>query len=206
MATRKGVFITFEGGEAVGKSTQIALLKNALIGLGYKVHITREPGGTKLGERLRRLIKTHPMCDRAELLLFEASRAELVETCLRPKLQRGEIILCDRYEESSVVYQGVSRGIPLNEVLLANRLATNGLRSDFIALLDGKAAHQRLQRRRAKDRIEREKKAFHRKVSLGYQRLAKKDRRFHFYPADLDRQLIHKMILKDVLRLIRSPK
>jgi dTMP kinase len=199
-------FITFEGGEAVGKSTQIALLSKALKKMGYRVYPTREPGGTKLGEKLRAIIKRMPMSKRAELLLFEASRAELIAAEIEPRLTRGEIILCDRFEESSVVYQGLSRGLPIRDVITANRLATNGRRSDFVVLLLGSQARARLKKRISKDRIERESSAFHRKVEEGYRRLAKRDRRFHLYNADRDRQDIHEMILKDVLKLLQKKK
>ncbi|MDB5037634.1 MAG: thymidylate kinase [Bacteriovoracaceae bacterium] len=199
----KGVLITFEGGEAVGKSTQIALLSKALQKLGYKIHLAREPGGTKLGEELRDMIKTKEMSHRTELLLFEASRAELCHSVIRPRLKAGEIILCDRFAESSLVYQGASRGIPEKEVTFANELATNGVKSDFIVLLNGSDAKTRLQNRKTKDRIELEKDSFHRRVAAGYLKLAKRDKRFHLYSANLDRQVIHKMILKDVLKLIK---
>ena len=198
----KGVFISFEGGEAVGKSTQIALLASALKKEGYPIHISREPGGTKLGEKLRTIIKSDPMCSRAELLLFQASRAELVESVLVPKLKKGVIVISDRYAESSLVYQGMTRKLPLREVAAANQIATGGLRSDFIVLLHGKTAQARMNRRGSKDRIEREKNDFHRQVAQNYLKLARSDKRFHIYPADLDRQQIHKMILKDILKLI----
>lgn len=201
-ASPSGVFISFEGGEAVGKSTQIALLSKALKRRGFKIHITREPGGTRLGEKIRKTIKTQPMTSRAELLLFEACRAELVETVLRPRLALGEIILCDRFKESSLVYQGASRGIPLNQVKTANDLATQGLQSDFIVLLDGRKSIKRMNRRGSKDRIEQEKLDFHKRVAQGYRRLATSDKRFRTYNADLDRQTIHQKILKDVLHFI----
>src|SRR5207302_1078063 len=132
---------------------------------GYKVSVTREPGGTALGEKLRMIVKTETICDRAELLCFEASRAELVDKVLLPKLKAGHIILCDRFLESSLVYQGMTRGLPLKEVAMANLIATGGLKSDFIVLLEGSHAKDRLKNRISKDRIERESELFHRKVS-----------------------------------------
>lgn len=201
---KRGLFISFEGGEAVGKSTQIELLRDALLSQGFKVYVTREPGGTPLGEHLRDLIKKHPMCPRAELLLFEASRAELVESILKPRLHQGEIILCDRYQESSIVYQGVARKLSESFVRRANAIATGGLHSDMIVLLSGKKAKHRLRRRGNLDRIEREKESFHKRIHLGYRRLASKDKRFHVYCADSDRKSIHQLILRDVQNFIRK--
>lgn len=199
----KGALITFEGADGVGKSTQIKLLAPALRKKGLKVWGTREPGGTALGEKLRKIIKNEPMHARSELLLFETSRAELVEKELKPRLQKGTIILSDRYMESTLVFQGLVRGLPINEVKSANQLATGGLCSDFIVLLHGDLAWKTLNRRTLKDRFEREKNQFHRKVQLAYLRLAKKDKRFHVYSSDLPKQKIHELILKDVVRLLR---
>ncbi len=195
---KRGLFITFEGGEATGKSTQIALLEKALKKLKFKVFVTREPGGTALGEKIRTLLKTDSMCPLAELLLFEASRAHLVETELKPRLKRGEIILCDRFAESSIVYQGVARNLKESFVKKANAFATQGLNSEFIILLHGQKARTRMIKRGGLDRFERERQSFHSKISKAYLQLAKKDRRFRLYSADLDRQEIHKVILKDI--------
>jgi dTMP kinase len=201
---KNGVFITFEGGDGVGKSTQIKLLAAALKRRGHQVFVTREPGGTSLGEQLRKLLKTKSMTPLAELMLLEASRAELVETVLRPRLKRGEIILCDRYAESSLVYQGFVRGLPLTEVKTANKIATQGLQANAIILLDSheKIFAQRLKSKSKKDRFDQAGAKFHEKIRKYFRQLAKSDKRFLVYEAHLDRQHLHRWILKDIEKIL----
>jgi len=200
-----GFFITFEGGDGVGKSTQISLLAKALGRQGFKVLVTREPGGTRVGEKLRKILKTTSMLPRAELLIFEASRAELVETLIRPHLVKGWIVLSDRYQESSLVYQGMVRGLPLAVVHKANQIATDGLQPHLIVLLDSRdpqVASKRRSQRLRKDRFEREKASFHRKIEAGFRRLARENHRIRIYDSTEPRQNLHKMILRDVEKLI----
>jgi len=203
---RRGLLITFEGGDGTGKSTQIALLALALRKKSRRVFITREPGGTALGEQVRKILLSgsaiHP---RSELLLFEASRAELVESVLRPKLQKGNVVLCDRFEDSSLAYQGLVRGLGLALAKSANHLATGGLKSDFIVLLDtqrSETSRRRLKKRGKMDRFESERASFHRRVRQAYLKLAKTDRRFHIYPAELSKDEIHARIWRDIQRLL----
>ena len=202
---RKGVLITFEGSDGSGKSTQIKLLQKALKKKNHNVFVTREPGGTPLGEKIRSLILFNKMSAMTELLLFQASRAELVSKEFLPRLKKKQIILCDRYEESSIVFQGVARNLSVSTVKAANKLATQGIRADLIILLDAKAktTKKRMSGRAKLDRFEKEKTGFHQKIQAAYRRLARKDRRFKVYDSNLDRQSIHKMVLKDVEKLLK---
>ena len=164
---RPGLFITFEGGEGAGKTTQIALLRSALEQDGHLVCVTREPGGDAVGESVRGLLLAHDMTPRAELLLFLASRAQNVEGVIRPHLARGGIVLCDRYIDSSVAYQGHARGLGAEMVARLNEFATNGLVPDLTLLLDVDPALG-LARQPDHNRMENEGLAFHRLARQGF--------------------------------------
>jgi dTMP kinase len=178
-------FITFEGGEAVGKSTQIERLAARLQERGDEVIVTREPGGTPLGEQIRHLLKHAPegqgMTPKTELLLFLASRAELVRKVIGPALDRGAWVLCDRFHDSTTVYQGAGRGVPLEVVERLNAFAL-GVRMPGLTLvldLEPETARQRLLERAgniaavAADRMEAEPPDFFARVRQGYADLAK---------------------------------
>ncbi len=175
-----GLFITFEGGDGSGKSTQIALLAARLRELGHEVRTFREPGGVvpgDAGERIREIV-LDPIHEglgvRAELLLYEASRAQLVETHYRPALAEGVIVLCDRYADSSVAYQGYGRAVlPVDEVRELNRIATGGLAPDLTLLLDVDAVSG-LEQATAEgaDRLEAAGHDFHERVREGYLEMA----------------------------------
>jgi dTMP kinase len=175
-----GLFISFEGGDGSGKSTQIALLAARLCRLGHDVRTFREPGGVApgdAGERIREVLldPAHTGLDvRAELLLYEASRAQLVATHYRPALAEGAIVLCDRYADSSVAYQGYGRAVlPVEEVHELNRIATGGLVPDLTLLLDVDAAAGLAQATAGgADRLERAGAEFHERVRAGYLALA----------------------------------
>ena len=139
---RRGWFIAIEGGEGSGKSTVHAALGEALRADGRGVVMTREPGGTELGEQIRVLVLAQKSLETevAELLLFEAARAQLVATVIRPALRRGDVVLCDRFAASSVAYQGFGRGLGRDLVERANNIATGGLKPDLTLLLDLPAA------------------------------------------------------------------
>jgi dTMP kinase len=163
------VFVTFEGIDGSGKTTQAALLADWLAARGAEALLLREPGGTPLGERLREVLLDGPaMTPAAEAALFAAARAELVETVIRPALDRGATVVCDRYVDSSLVYQGVGRGLGIETVLELNAIATGGLFPDrtFVLLLD--PADSAARRAGAPDRIEREGDAFVRRLDAGY--------------------------------------
>jgi dTMP kinase len=167
------MFVTFEGLDGSGKSTQAELLRARLEADGEEVVATREPGGTELGERLRDLVlHGGHVTPWAEALMYAASRAQHVEDVIRPALERGASVICDRYVDSSVAYQGAGRGLGLERVLELNLDAVGGLLPDrtFLLLLDPTEAPARL--RGEHDRLEREGDDFRARVDAGYRDLA----------------------------------
>ena len=134
----RGLFITFEGGESSGKSTQVRSLQERLRYRGIPGRAVREPGGTRLGNSLRELLKFSdiPLTPETELMLFNASRAQLVSEVIRPALERGEVVISDRFTDSTLAYQGYGRGLPLDKVEAVNSAATTGIKPDLTILLD----------------------------------------------------------------------
>jgi len=170
-----GVFVSIEGVDGSGKSTQARLLEQHLRGLGRDVVATREPGGTELGEAVRQLVLNGPeMTDWAEAALFAAARAEHAAEVIKPALGRGADVVCDRFVDSSLAYQGIARGLGLEPVLQLNLTVLEGLLPDrtFVLALDAGAAGAR--RRGNPDRIEREGDAFQARVGEAYQELARR--------------------------------
>lgn len=175
--TQRGAFVTFEGGDGAGKSTQIRFLARLLTEAGCEVVCLREPGGTKVGEALRRVVldPTHgAMSDRAELLIYEAARAQIVDEVILPALDRGAVVLCDRFFDSTVAYQGAGRGLDAAFIDEANRFACGGLVPDMTILLTAPdvAVCSRMGRRDRADRLEQAGAAFHARVAEGFQALA----------------------------------
>jgi len=169
------MFVSFEGLDGSGKSTQQRLLADRLAALGRDVVTTREPGGTELGERIRDLVlHGGHVAPWAEAALYAASRAQHVEEVIRPALERGAVVLCDRYVDSSVAYQGVARGLGLERVLELNLAAVGGLLPDltFLLLVDPSVAESRMPESR--DRLEREDSDFHARADAGYRELAER--------------------------------
>ncbi|ALF54501.1 thymidylate kinase [Nostoc piscinale CENA21] len=174
-----GKLIVFEGVEGCGKTTQMQLCCQWLESLGISVIVTREPGGTELGIHLRRLLleksEDKPVADVTELLLYAADRAQHVEQELKPNLAAGKYILCDRYIDSTVAYQGYGRGLNMSLIEKLNDIATSGLTSDLTIWLDVDV-EVGFSRKRGDaaglDRIEQETIAFHRRVQQGYSQLA----------------------------------
>jgi dTMP kinase len=170
-----GLFIVFEGVEGAGKSTHVQRLSQRLEEEGIAHVVVREPGGTLAGERIRRVVLDPdvPVCPETELLLYLASRSEFVRRLVRPALARGELVLADRYELSTLAYQALTRGIGLERVRPLNAFATGDLKPDGTILLVVDAEVGRGRQRGVADRLEREKTAFHRAVAEAYEELAR---------------------------------
>ncbi|MFM8315030.1 MAG: dTMP kinase [Deltaproteobacteria bacterium] len=174
----KGFFISFEGGEGAGKSTQIRHLVEFFKSHKIPVELTLEPGGTKIGQKIRELLldpKHTALSHRAELLLYLADRAQHVEELIVPALKAGKVVITDRYADSSNVYQGLCRKLGLKSTIQLNQYATQGLYPDIAIVLDlpVSAAFARM-RQRTLDRMEREKATFHQKVRKGFLLLSQK--------------------------------
>lgn len=173
----KGIFITIEGTDGAGKSTQIPFIKGFLEKKGYKVLLTREPGGTEIGEKIRNLLldkENKEMCDMTEALLYAASRAQHIKELIVPALEQGKAVLCDRFVDSSIAYQGKGRELGLETVKSINDFATCGLEPDLTILLDldPEKGLERVKENNAVDRLEQEKLDFHKKVYKGYKDLS----------------------------------
>ena len=171
-----GLFITLEGGEGSGKSTQAQDLKELLEAKGFTVTLTREPAGCPLGRRVRELLSDPSLRldPRSELFLFEAARAQHVAEVIRPALERGDIVICDRFSDSSVAYQGYGRGLRLDDVRLANSIATRGLVPDLTVFLNVpvETGLGRKVGEDAPDSIGQEQAPFHERVRQGYLAMA----------------------------------
>lgn len=164
-----GLFLTLEGPEGGGKTTQLARLQARLEAEGIATVRTREPGGDAVGEKVRELLLSTEMTSEAEFLLFAAARAQNVAQVVRPALEAGNVVLCDRFTDSSLAYQGVARGLPLETIRAVNDFATGGLRPDRTFLLD-LPAELGLARRHASEtnRLDHESLGFHTKVRDGF--------------------------------------
>ena len=168
--------VVFEGGEGCGKSTQAKMLANRLRRLGFRIVLTHEPGGTLLGNKLRRWLKWgRGVTTQSELFLFLASRSQLVSRVIRPALDRGQIVICDRFDASTFAYQGYGRGMDLALLENLNSFVTDGVRPDLVVLLD-LDAEKGLERKRMRlDCFEREEFSFHLRVREGYLQMAASD-------------------------------
>lgn len=171
---KKGYFITFEGGDGAGKSTQINLLKDSLTAAGYDVVLTREPGGTQISEKIRDLIldpANSEMDDMTEAFLYAAARSQLVKQLIKPALEEGKVVICDRFVDSSIAYQGFGRGLG-DAVGVINTYAVDGCMPDMTILLrlDPEKGSRRIADREH-DRIEQASDDFHKRVYEGYIKL-----------------------------------
>jgi dTMP kinase len=201
----RGHFIVLEGPDGGGKSTQAVLLCEAMAGLGRPVQLTREPGGTPLGEQLRQTLlhsENLSICARAELFLFMAARAQIVESVITPALAKGLIVVCERFVLSSVVYQGLAGSIPAGEVEAVGRSATGGLVPDLTIVVDVDTSTS-LARMGKGDRIEQRGRNYHERVRQGFLSLARRTPRTiavvdGSQPADIVHGEIMKLV-QDVL-------
>lgn len=176
----KGLFITIEGGDGSGKSTQIKLLKEFLENRGCEIVLTREPGGTLISEEIRKIILNRAfmeMSDMTEALLYAAARAQHVDQLIKPQVSAGKIVICDRYVDSSIVYQGYARGMGIDVIEAINDYATGGLKPDLTILLQVSAevGIKRKSDQQELDRLELQKLEFHQKVTAGYILLAERE-------------------------------
>ena len=208
----KGRLITFEGPEGAGKSTQAAMLIAKLEQHGLEVVYTREPGGTKMGEAIRGVLQYNAAgeapCPESEVLLFEASRAQLVRQVIRPALERGAWVVCDRFADSTTAYQGFGRGFPVELMETINRFAIGDAVPDMTILLDvnvslgmQRCAKRQVHKKGPADRIEGEALEFHEKVRQGYLELA---RRFPERFRKVDAMRHAEPIAEDVWKLVHD--
>jgi dTMP kinase len=174
----RSVFITFEGIEGCGKSTQAGLLRELLEGRGLSVLVTREPGGSPIGEQIRHILLdpgNHGMVALAELLLYEASRCQHVEAVIKPALDAGKVVICDRFFDASTAYQGYARGLDIAMVGRLNLVATGGRKPDLTIVLDLPVDMGLMRLGRNLDRIESEAVEFHERVRQGYLKIAENE-------------------------------
>ena len=192
----RGKFITFEGIDGSGKSTQVELLSKYLEALSMDHLIVREPGGTDVGEKIREILlsKGVKMTARTEFLLYSASRANLTEKIIIPALREGKIVISDRYFDSSTAYQGFGRGIEMEYVDVINRFATFGLMPDITFIIDVRIETS-IERKNLRDRIESEGLEFLERVRKAYLEMAKKSERFVLIDGERDPNVIHDEIV-----------
>ena len=201
-----GYFITFEGGEGTGKTTIIEQVKNYLLNLGYEVIVTREPGGIEISEQIRDIIldvKNVKMDYRTEALLYAASRVQHLAEKVIPALEQGKVVLCDRYLDSSLVYQGIARGLGIDKVLNINMFALDHM-PDLTLFISARpeVCFERLKKsNRTMDRLDLEKKEFHEMVYDGYKQISK------MYPeriTTIDGEQAVEKVISDALDAIKK--
>jgi dTMP kinase len=199
----KGLFITFEGGDGCGKTTQIKLLEQYLRDKGYKTLLTREPGSVGLGEKVREILLNYdgevsPVC---ESFLFLADRAQNVDCIIKPALEEGTIVICDRHTDSSVAYQGYGRGLDIDRINMLNNIATSGLKPDLTIVLDVDVETSQARVGSEKDRMESAGIEFFERVRQGFLEIAKQEPdRVKVVDSKQSIEEIHKQILELVGR------
>lgn len=205
MLSSRGLLITLEGGDGAGKTTQANLLYGYLAEQGLSCLLTREPGGTPIGERIRELLldlRYTEMVAECESLLYAAARAQHVRQVILPALDEGRVVLCDRFVDSSLAYQGYGAGVNLGFLREVNRLATAGIVPHLTIVLDLDPVAGR-QRGRIKDRIEHRDLVFHRRVRNGFLALAREEpQRMVVIPAEPPPEEVHRQVLAAVERLL----
>ena len=178
-----GFFITFEGIDFSGKTTQAKNLANYLRKKGYEVVFIREPGGERISEKIRKILlseKNKEMTPATELLLYMASRAQLTQRIILPSLKENKTVICDRYSDSSLAYQGYGRGLNKSMIKYLNQVSSSGLTPDLTILLDVPVRvclKRKAKEKKGKDRLEREKLEFHQKIRDGYLKIAEKNKK-----------------------------
>lgn len=174
---KKGLFITFEGADGSGKTTQINKIKTFLEAKGYDVVVTREPGALELGQKIRNILlhTKEVVADRCEIFLFVADRAQHIETFIKPAINQGTIVLCDRHTDSTIAYQGYGRGQDIEMLKQLNEIAVNGLKPDLTLLFDVSTEVAQERVGSEKDRMESAGIEFHKKVRNGYLELQKQE-------------------------------
>lgn len=206
----RGLFITFEGTEGSGKSTQIRILARRLTRLGHAVVITREPGGTRFGEQIRKVllsVQNHGLDPRAELFLYLASRTQHLEEVILPALKKGKAVLCDRFSDATLAYQGFGRRLEMKIVRAAVDYAAKGISPDLTLLLDldVRVGLARVRERGRSNRLDREQNEFHERVRRGYLRLARMNpKRIRIVKASRDPEAVAREIKTIVDRLLNG--
>ena len=199
----KGLFITFEGADGCGKTTQLKMLAEYLTNKGFEVLITREPGAKGLGEKIREILLNYEgdVSDRCESFLFLADRAQHIDMVINPAIESGKIILCDRHTDSSVAYQGFGRGLPVERIKMLNDLAVNGRYPDMTLVFDVDVETSMKRVGNEKDRMESAGMEFFNRVRQGYLDIAKQEpQRVKVLDAKKSIEDIH----KDVIELIEE--
>lgn len=206
----EGLFISFEGMDGCGKSTQIRLLNENLTGRGYIVTPTREPGGCTISESIRKIlldVDNSEMSDTTEALLYAAARAQHVDEVIKPELNRGRIVLADRFLDSSLAYQGIGRDLGLEHILKIGEFSTGGLKpyKTFFLDLPPDRAFLRMNENKQKDRLETQKKEFYTKVYNGFVELCEREPdRFIRIDASGEKQDTHSLILSEMNKILEQ--
>lgn len=203
---QKGLFITFEGADGCGKTTQLNLLKDYLTAKGYAVILTREPGGKGLGEKIREILLNYDgkVADRCESFLFLADRAQNIETIVKPAIESGKIVLCDRHTDSSVAYQGYGRGFDIEQIKMLNNLATGGKQPDLTLVFDVDIETSMQRVGNEKDRMESSGKEFFNRVRNGYLEMAKQEpERLKIVDSTKSIDEVHKRVIEIILPYLK---
>ncbi|PZC40834.1 MAG: dTMP kinase [Chloroflexi bacterium] len=203
----KGIFITLEGGEGVGKTTQAQRIESYFTKMNKKVILLREPGGTKTGEKVREIIREtkEPIAPITELLLFSAARKEHIEKIITPHLHKNYIVICDRFIDSTVAYQHYGRKIPIRIVKEITQLATDGLQPDISILLEMKFQDAIKRKKEELDYLEKTAMQFHEDVLKGYNTIIKKEpKRWIKVDANLPKDLITTIIINKLEEMIKK--
>lgn len=205
---KRGMLITFEGAEGSGKSTQIELLRQFLTSKGLNVLLVREPGGVRISERIREILLdsgNKEMGSECETLLYMAARAQLVAEVIEPALSSGKIVLCDRYLDSTVAYQGFGNGVDIDQIRAIGLFATKTIQPDLTFVFDIEARKGLARIRRAKDRIEQRDMTYHERVREGYLQIARNEpRRVRVLDARLSREELQQKVQEFAEKILES--